>query len=199
MKAVISDVPADLLAERKRTGADRWDEMWNGVLHMPPAPVIDHQDFEYQLEHWLRRHWGGPQGYRVYHNINVASIGGWPHDYRVPDLVLVDSERFHIMHREYFEGPPLVVIEIHSSGDEAYDKLEWYAALGIPETWIIDRDSCVPKVFVLNGRDYTERAPDADGWFISRASGIQLRTKRPKKLVLQLGDDAGTRAALPES
>jgi hypothetical protein len=46
MKAVMSEVPADLLAWRKRTGADRWDEMWEGVLHMPPMPNLEHQELE---------------------------------------------------------------------------------------------------------------------------------------------------------
>ena len=30
MKAVMSKVPPDILAWRKHTGADRWDEMWDG-------------------------------------------------------------------------------------------------------------------------------------------------------------------------
>jgi hypothetical protein len=28
----------DLLDRRRRWGADRWDEMWNGVLHVDPLP-----------------------------------------------------------------------------------------------------------------------------------------------------------------
>jgi hypothetical protein len=28
----------DLLDRRRRWGADRWDEMWNGVLHVVPMP-----------------------------------------------------------------------------------------------------------------------------------------------------------------
>ena len=38
MKAVMSSLLPDIQAMRKRTGADRWDEMWEGVLHMPPMP-----------------------------------------------------------------------------------------------------------------------------------------------------------------
>ena len=41
MKAVILD-PA-LLEQRRRLGLDRWDEMWEGVLHMAPAPANEHQ------------------------------------------------------------------------------------------------------------------------------------------------------------
>ena len=33
----------DVLDDRRRRGADRWDEMWDGVLHMVPPPGSDHQ------------------------------------------------------------------------------------------------------------------------------------------------------------
>ena len=43
MRAVIPEVPPDILAWRKRTGSDMWDEMWEGVLHMAPMPNREHQ------------------------------------------------------------------------------------------------------------------------------------------------------------
>jgi Uma2 family endonuclease len=199
MKAVICDVPAEMLAERKRRGADRWDEMWDGVLHMSPAPAREHQDLLDELRNWLWKSWARPFGNRVHREVNLATIGGWPHDYRIPDLLLLSPDRFQIDHNEYFEGPPLVAIELHSPGDEAYEKLDFYAGLGVPETWIIDRESRKAQLFDLKRGEYVEVPADADGWLLSRATGIRLRTRRPKKLVLQLGDDASTRAVLPES
>src|SRR3954453_19970720 len=67
MKAVMSNVPPHILEWRRRTGADQWDEMWEGVLHMAPSPNRNHQDFEGALEFWLRLHWAKPKGCRVYH------------------------------------------------------------------------------------------------------------------------------------
>ena len=43
MKAVLVEVPAALVDERRRTGADRWDELWEGELHMVPPPSGLHQ------------------------------------------------------------------------------------------------------------------------------------------------------------
>ena len=83
MKVVIPEAPSHLLEWRARTGADRWDEMWEGVLHMPPMPNREHQDLEWALETWLRTNWAEPRGNNVYHQINVASVGGWPNDYRI--------------------------------------------------------------------------------------------------------------------
>ena len=42
MRAVVH-VPDEELAERRARGLDHWDEMWEGVLHMTPAPTVDHQ------------------------------------------------------------------------------------------------------------------------------------------------------------
>jgi len=199
MKAVMSRVPPDVLALRKRTGADQWDEMWDGVLHMTPSPNREHQDIEGAMEEWLRVHWARPLGNRVYHQINIASIGGWSNDYRIPDLVLLTPDRFHIDNNEYFEGAPTVVVEVHSPGDEAYEKLDFYAELGVPEVWIIQRDAKTPTVFLLGKGNYAELPPAADGWLHSPATGVRLRVEAGPKLGIQLGEDARTHRLLPQS
>jgi Uma2 family endonuclease len=199
VKAVMCDVPSSLLEERKRAGADRWDEMWEGVLHMSPAPSREHQDFLDELKSWILAHWARPSGGRVHREVNLASVGGWPHDYRIPDLLLLTADRFHTDHNAYFEGPPLIVVELHSPEDESYDKLDFYARLGVPEVWIIDRDTRRPEVFELKRGGYVEVDVNREGWLISRATGIRFRTKRPKKLVVQSGDNTESRAAIPET
>jgi Uma2 family endonuclease len=89
----------------------------------------------------------------VYHDVNVTPVGGWPNNYRAPDLIILLPDRFAIDHNEYSEGAPSVVVEIHSPGDEAYEKLEFYADLGVPEVWIIDRDGGVPDLYQLKKAD----------------------------------------------
>ncbi len=61
MRAVMPVVPPDILAWRKRTGADMWDEMWEGVLHMAPAPNREHQDLAGAMETYLRLRWARPR------------------------------------------------------------------------------------------------------------------------------------------
>lgn len=164
---------------------------------MPPAPNREHQDLEWEIEAWLRGSWAKPRGNRVFHQINVASEGGWPQDYRIPDLVLLTPDRFHIDRNEYFEGPPTAVVEIHSEGDEAYEKLDFYARIGVPEVWIIDRDSRVPEVYTLEGGEYVRQRPDEDGWLTSRAAGIELRAGPHETLALQISGRPETRGVLP--
>ena len=85
MKGVMSVVPQHILDERRRTGADQWDEMWEGVLHMTPAPNKRHSRLGVQIRNWLDDYWAQPGGNDVDLQLNVASVGGWPHDYRIPD------------------------------------------------------------------------------------------------------------------
>src|SRR5262245_25801515 len=43
MKAVVRQVSDAELEQRRRRGLDRFDEMWDGVLHMAPSPLYEHQ------------------------------------------------------------------------------------------------------------------------------------------------------------
>lgn len=198
MKAVMPYVPPEILAWRKRTGAECRDEMWEGVLHMGLEPNREHQDLEWAMETYLRLRWARPRKAKVYHRINLASPGGWPHNYRIPDLVLLSPERFHIDHNEYFEGAPDVVVEIRSPNDEAYDKLEFYAELGVPEVWIIDRDSKEPEIYALRAGRYKRKAAGTERWVRSELTGVELRAGKPGKLAIRLEGDDMTREELPE-
>jgi Uma2 family endonuclease len=199
MKVVMADPPRRLLEERRRTGADRWDEVWDGVLHMPPLPNRDHQDLEGAMETWLRHFWVPASGGKVFHQINLARPGGWPDkDYRIPDLLLMTPDRFHIDENEYFEGAPAVVVEIRSPNDETYEKLDFYARLGVPEVWIIDRDSRRPELHQLAGDHYQLRSPSEGDWLTSPATGVQMREGGvARKLILQLGTNEATRRDVP--
>ncbi len=198
MKAVMPQVPQHLLDQRARTGVDRWDEMWQGVLHMPPPPNREHQDLALALGSWLRTHWALPLGNRVHGPINLATPGGWPDNYRIPDLVLLTPDRFEIERNEYFEGPPTVVIEIRSPGDETIEKMPFYADLGVPELWIIDRDTKVPELYVLREGQYRQQPPDVNGWLKSAATAIRLRAETGNKLAIQIENDQHTRQLLLE-
>lgn len=198
MRAVMPEVPQFVLDWRKKTGAEMWDEMWEGVLHMTPSPSRTHQDFKGELEHWMRNFWVRPFGNKVYHEINVASVGGWPNNYRIPDLVLLKPDCFHIDRDEYFEGTPTVVVEIRSPGDETMEKLPFYAQLGVPEVWVIDRDTKQPILNCLCSGQYKEESAKQDGWLHSAATGVRFRHEPPNKIVIQLGEDQSTRRILPE-
>jgi Uma2 family endonuclease len=197
MKAVMANVPEHILEWRRRTGADRYDEMWEGVLHMAPVPNRDHQDFAFSLAMWLRLNWAKPIGCRVHLEINIAEEGTWPDNYRIPDLVLLTPARFHIDRNEYFDGGPDAVVEIHSPGDEAYEKLDFYSKVGVREVWIIDRDTKRPELFELVGEEYRAREPDADGWIRSIVTGVEMRSAADEKMKIRIAGREDTLARLP--
>ena len=143
MKVVASVAPPGLVEWRRRMEVDRHDELWEGVLHMNPLPNRDHQELVAELWQWLNLYWARPSGNRVYFERNVAAPGGWPNDYRGPDLVLLTRDRLEIDKNEYIQGAPTVVIEVRNPEDETYEKLNFYAKLGVPETWVVNRDTKV--------------------------------------------------------
>jgi Uma2 family endonuclease len=200
MRAVIADMPKRWLEERKTSEAAQWDEMWDGVLHMPPMPNRMHQDIGADLLVYLKLHWARPNGCRVNQEVNLTTPedeSTWTLNYRIPDMVLLTPDRFHIDRGEYMAGAPNVVVEIRSPGDESYEKLPFYAALGVPEVWVINRDTKIPEVFALQpGGGYSPRQPDAAGWLRSDL-GIELRQRNPGKLTVRLNGDDGSAEDIP--
>jgi hypothetical protein len=143
----------------------------------------------------LPRHHGN----KVYHQINLASPGGWPNrDYRVPDLVLLTPDCFHIDHNEYFEGAPTVVVEIHSPNDESYEKLAFYHGLRVPEVWIVHRDTRQPEIHVWGDQEYTVARANENGSVRSSATHIEMRASENRHLIVRFAGDVATERGLPE-
>lgn len=196
-------LPPPGITDTRPPEARRRDEMWNGELHMTPAPNLLHQDFLDELKEFLRSRCAKPTGGRVHREVNVTTPedeDDWTNNFRVPDLVLLDADRLRFAREVYIVGPPLVVVEIRSPGDESYDKLEFYAALGVPEVWIIHRDTKVPEIRVRNAAgEYDLLPPDAAGWHVSPNTGLQMRETLAGKLRIRVGSEDGTATELPDS
>jgi Uma2 family endonuclease len=92
---------------------------------------------------------------------------------------------------------PDVVLEIRSPGDESHEKLEFYARIGVPEVWIVDRDSKAPEVYILAGGKYVIQSASGNGWIMSPATGIELRAGSPGRLTLRLAGNDTTLQNLP--
>ena len=118
-----------LLERRRRLGQDLFDEVWEGVRHMNPAPSGRHARIEAQLLAILQ----GPAAAAGLTVVGQFNLGEDEHDYRVPDGGL---------HRDFtdrvFYPSAALVIEIVSPGDESWGKLEFYAAHGVEELLIVD-------------------------------------------------------------
>ncbi len=121
----------DALKERRRgSGLDRLDEVWEGVLHMVPAPSYEHARIAQQLAEIL-----GPlaRDAGLVAAMGEFNLGDSIDDFRVPDGGL---------HRPGAEGVWLhsaaLVVEIVSPGDESWQKLPFFAAHEVDEVLILD-------------------------------------------------------------
>lgn len=115
-----------LIERGHRLGQDLFDEVWNGGLHMRPAPHSQHSAIQQQLTELLARAAGLVPRLGIF---NLGQAG----DYRVPDGSLLRPGPDAV-------DPPTAaaVVEIVSPGDDTYDKLPFYAAHHVDELLIVD-------------------------------------------------------------
>ena len=121
---------AELLERRRRAGLDRLDEVWEGVLHMVPAPRGEHADVAQQLAEILGV---AARDAGLVPAMGEFNLGGSEHDYRVPDGG-VHRERPHGV----WLATAAIVVEIVSPGDESWEKLPFYARHHVDEVIIVD-------------------------------------------------------------
>jgi Uma2 family endonuclease len=146
---VLDPPPAELralLERRRREGLDRFDEVWEGVLHMIPTPSFEHARITNQLMEMLSP---VARAARLIPAMGGFNLGESEHDYRVPDGGL---------HRPGATGVWLptaaLVVEIVSPGDETYAKLAFYAMRGVDEVVIVDHAKHSVEWLALEGGEY---------------------------------------------
>lgn len=127
MRTLIPDPPPPevqaLLERRRRLGLDRKDEVWEGVLHVVPAPDVRHAKLTQQLAVIFdapAREAGLSAAMAEF------NLGESEQDYRVPDGGLLHPQATGT----WVPTAPLVV-EILSPGDESWQKLPFYAARNV--------------------------------------------------------------------
>ena len=134
-------VEKQVKAEREISGADRYDEVWDGIYVVPPLPDNEHQDVRTGLGAALQSALGFDSRARIYAGVNVSDrVEGWLFNVRIPDLAVVlpgGAAKDCVTH--YCGGPDFCV-EIASTGDRSRDKLGFYAAVGVRELLLVDRD-----------------------------------------------------------
>jgi Uma2 family endonuclease len=197
VRAILVDVSDRQLEERRRLGLDRFDEMWQGELHMAPAPYPEHQRILDDLIEFARPLLRRKRLGLLISGVNVFAGASTDEDYRIPDFTFLASGREDLIAVDGIRGGgPDAVLEIRSPRDETYDKLPFFAALGVREVIVIDRDSKRPEVFRLAGSQYLAVAPDREGWVVSEVLRLRFRQVpgATPRLAAEDLDDPATRA-----
>jgi Uma2 family endonuclease len=149
VRTLILDPPSagldELFERRRRSGLDRLDEVWEGVLHMIPAPSFEHAEIATQLARLL-----GPLADKAQLTIAMHEFNlGRSDDFRVPDGGLHRGRPRGIWH-----PTAALVVEIVSPGDETWDKLPFYAAHLVDELLIVDPQKRTVDWLTLEEGDY---------------------------------------------
>ena len=130
-----------LRSERTATGADRYDEVWEGLYMMAPMPNNERQllvgRFTRILDEIVT---DGGLG-QVLPGANVSDrLENWEQNYRVPDVAVFLEDSSAANHGSFWLGGPDLAVEVTSQDDQTRDKLDFYAKIGTPELLIVDRD-----------------------------------------------------------
>ena len=197
MKAVIAHISDEELARRRLTGIDRFDEMWEGVLHMAPAPTYEHQRIVEEILLFLKPLCRQRARGVLTHQINVFNEASAEPDYRIPDLTFIAAGHEHILARDGTRGGgPDAVIEIRSPYDETYEKLLFFASLCVREVIVIDRDTKQPEIHRLAGPQYVVVQPDAGRWVHSTTLKVRFARTDAGRLQIEDVDDPATRTEI---
>ncbi len=159
------EAPQKMLDERRALGLDGRDEMWHGVLHMVPPAGGPHQFLSGQFFLAV-----APLA-QTLGLVPMMETGLFrtDKDYRVPDQMYHRPE--HRSERGA-EGAELVV-EVRSPNDETYEKLEFYAALGVREVIVLH--PLHPAVELYRLQDGAMRQVPPGTPLHSEVLGISLR------------------------
>ncbi len=142
-----------LKAERALSGADRFDEVWEGTYVMSPLANNEHQLLVSKLTSVLELVIGSAKLGEVYAGVNVSDrTENWEHNFRCPDVAVFLSSTTAVDCGTFWHGGPNLAIEVVSPGDQTRQKLDFYASVNTGELLIIDREPWQLELYRLAGK-----------------------------------------------
>jgi Uma2 family endonuclease len=142
MTLIVTD-PRDqqrLIAERRASGGDRFDEVWEGSYVMSPIADNLHQNLQSRLVSIFLQVVGLDPKTMVLAGTNISDLeNDWEHNYRCPDVaVFLPGTSARDCGTHWLGGPDFAV-EILSPGDRTPQKMPFYASVNVCELLVIDR------------------------------------------------------------
>jgi Uma2 family endonuclease len=142
----------DFVAAREASGSDRFDEVWEGRVVVPPMPNDEHQEIQFNLLMPLGTVVAEPNEGKVRAGVNVTDRHpNWTENYRGPDVVVYLNSNPAINHGSHCQGGPDFLVEIISPGEKPYDKFDFYEKVNTREVMIITRDPWAVELHELRG------------------------------------------------
>lgn len=141
MATVIMDrgLAEQLRQQRAASGADRWDEVWEGTYMMSRLPNIEHQDIASSFVAVLRQFINRSQA-TILGGANVSDReDGWKENFRCPDVVVYYKDNPAKNCNTHWCGGADFAVEIVSEDDRIREKIPFYAQVNTRELLIVDR------------------------------------------------------------
>lgn len=140
-------------ADRSAIGADRYDEVWEGVDLIMPMPGLEHQRVVGGVDRAFIETVQDPGDGLVFPGCNISDrVENWMHNYRIPDNAVFLNDNPAENHRTFWFGGPDFAVEILSPDDRSRDKFEFYARIGTRELLLIDREPWALELYrLING------------------------------------------------
>jgi Uma2 family endonuclease len=136
-------------AELDSSVEKRRDEVWEGVLVVPPQADNDHQrivgNFAYAFASVVNRAVDS-----VLPGCNVSDRDtDWRFNYRDPDVAVYLATNPAKDSGTHWVGGPDVLVEVVSPGEDPRQKLDFYAKVNTREVLIVDRAPWVLELYQL--------------------------------------------------
>ena len=129
-----------LIRRRRAWGADRHDEVWNGVYVMAPDADNEHQGLVTLLTTTIAGAIKPPGQPLIYAGVNVSDQSEkWTKNYRCPDVAVFLPGNPAEDRGSHWYGGPDFAVEIVSKGDRSRQKLDFYAKVSVKELLLINR------------------------------------------------------------
>jgi Uma2 family endonuclease len=185
-----------LKKERALTGADRFDEVWDGVYVMAPIANNEHQYLAIEICMAVRAVVKTPDEGLVFLGVNVSDReDDWTKNYRCPDVaVFLKGNPAEDRDTHWFGGPDFAV-EILSPGDRSRKKLSFYASVGVRELLIVDRKPWRLELYRLKNEELRraggctpEKATPLNSDVLPLRFALARGKKRPELLITSTRD-----------
>lgn len=139
-------------ADREFRFPNNRDEVWDGVLVMPPLPNNEHQDIVMGLTHAFYSVVDRAGGATVHPGANVSDRDtDWMSNYREPDAVVYLPTNPAKNLNTHWVGGPDFGVEVVSPGEDPRAKLGFYAKVDTRELLVVDRFPWVLELYRHDG------------------------------------------------
>jgi Uma2 family endonuclease len=137
-----------LIEQRRAWGADKFDEVWEGIYMMAPLANFEHQNLAGKFCYILTELLGWSELDVVLPGVNLAAPSGvWKENYRCPDVAVFLRDTKAENCDTHWRGPADFLIEITSPGDRTHEKITFYDQIGVEELLIVNRETWTLELY----------------------------------------------------